>query len=367
MSINISELLQPITEQSPCGEDYSFSNEFHLIKKARTQDDILLDQGDWVTEPKQADWETVTGTSSNLLKTQTKDIRLLTWLSEGWANLHGFEGIYHGIELSHRLLDQFWHDIHPVVEEDDLDQRIALLQGLINQLPLLIKKTPLINSSPYYHLLNYENFLYHQNIRRKQSDEYEQLDGPAEIELFEQALFNTSKSFQYQNYQMFKQVLSQWQKLKDVLDHLMGIDAPSFAAIDSSLQDIDVNLRKIYKADAFNTNPLSTSSAIPSHHASETLSIEPMPTSNINVNQPSFQPQTQNHIQNREQAIRVLQDISDYFQANEPHSPVSYMLQKTIKWSQMPLHEWLTHVIKDEHPLQLVQEALGVQPKNEYE
>ncbi|WP_343682099.1 type VI secretion system protein TssA [Acinetobacter baylyi] len=367
MSINISELLQPITEQSPCGEDYSFSNEFHLIKKARTQDDVLLDQGDWVTELKQADWETVTSTSSNLLKTKTKDIRLLTWLSEGWANLYGFEGIYQSIELSHRLLDQFWNDIHPVVEDDDLDQRIALLQGLINQLPLLIKKTPLINTSPYYNLLNYENFLHHQNIRRKQSDEYEQLDGPSEIELFEQALFNTSKSFQYQNYQMFKQVVSQWQQLKNVLDRLMGVDAPSFAAIDSSLQDIDVNLRKIYKAEAFDTNPVATSSATASSHASETLSTEPMPTSNVNVNQPSFQPQTQNHIQNREQAIRVLQDISDYFQANEPHSPVSYMLQKTIKWSQMPLHEWLAQVIKDEHPLQLVQEALGVQPKNEYE
>ncbi len=34
----------------------SFSNEFHAIKIAKTQDDPLLDQGDWVAEPKQADW-----------------------------------------------------------------------------------------------------------------------------------------------------------------------------------------------------------------------------------------------------------------------------------------------------------------------
>ena len=80
-----------------------------------------------------------------------------------------------------------------------------------------------------------------------------------------------------------------------------------------------------------------------------------------------FQPQVQSHAQNREQAMRVLQDIATYFQKNEPHSPVSYMLQKTIKWSQMPLHEWLTQVIKDEHPLQMLQDTLGVQPKNENE
>ncbi|MFH3639152.1 type VI secretion system protein TssA, partial [Acinetobacter baumannii] len=83
--------------------------------------------------------------------------------------------------------------------------------------------------------------------------------------------------------------------------------------------------------------------------------------------QPMFQPQAQTHLANREQAMKVLQETADYFQANEPHSPVSYMLQKTIKWSQMPLHEWLAQVIKDEHPLQMGQEMLGVQPKNEYE
>ncbi len=56
MSIDISELLKPINDSLLCGEDYSFSNEFHEIKKARTQDDLLLDQGDWVAERKQADW-----------------------------------------------------------------------------------------------------------------------------------------------------------------------------------------------------------------------------------------------------------------------------------------------------------------------
>ena len=49
---------------------------------------------------------------------------------------------------------------------------------------------------------------------------------------------------------------------------------------------------------------------------------------------------------------------------HEPHSPVSYMLQKTIRWSQMPLHEWLAQVIKNENPLEQVQELLGVHDMN---
>ena len=67
MSVELETLLQPISEQQPCGTDYSFSNEFHAIKKAKTQDDPLLDQGDWVAEPKQADWSFVQSQTIELL------------------------------------------------------------------------------------------------------------------------------------------------------------------------------------------------------------------------------------------------------------------------------------------------------------
>lgn len=365
MNMDITPLLSPIHEQSPCGEDYSFSNEFHAIKKAKTQDDMLLDQGDWVTEPKQADWDFVATTSINLLQSKSKDIRLLTWISEAWASLYGFEGIAKSLELSHRLLEQYWLHLHPEVEEDDLDQRIGLLQGLINQLPSLIKKVSLINQAPFYHLLDYDNFLYHENIRRKQSEDYENSSSSNELEQFEQALLNTDKNFQRQNYQHFKEVLQQWATLKNVLDGLLGLDSPSFAAIDSSLDTIHISLKKIYKADLFQqTTQTSTTEIVPSMITdSQAMSMQ-QPASQ---NQLSFQPQVQSHVENREQAMRVLQEISTYFQKNEPHSPVSYMLQKTIKWSQMPLHEWLNQVIKDEQPLQMLQDTLGVQPKNEYE
>ncbi|WP_109440896.1 type VI secretion system protein TssA [Acinetobacter haemolyticus] len=365
MKMDIFPLLTPIDEQSPCGEDYSFSNEFHTIKKARTQDDVLLDQGDWVTEPKQADWDYVASTSIELLQYKSKDIRLLTWLSEAWANLYGFEGVAKSLELSHRLLEQYWLAIHPEVEDDDLDQRIGLLQGLINQLPLLIKKVPLINTTPFYHLLDYDNFLYHENVRRKQSDDYDSSNSNNELEKFEQALSNTDVSFQFQNYQHFNDILQQWSVLKNVLDGLLGLDSPSFAAIDSSLESIHQTLKKIYKTEYFGQSTQQHNVEV----ESQALAIEKpvmSPTTTVQ-NAMSFQPQVQSHIENREQAMRVLQEIATYFQKNEPHSPVSYMLQKTIKWSQMPLHEWLGQVIKDEHPLQMVQDMLGVQPKNEYE
>lgn len=372
MSLEIEPLLSPISSDQPCGQDLSFSNEFHTIKIAKTQDDPLLDQGDWVAEPKQADWHFVEQKSIELLTGKSKDLRLLGWLLEAWSNLYGFEGTAKALELMHRTLSEYWTQLHPEIEEDDLDQRLGLLQGSINHLIPLIKQVAIVNV-PAFSLSDYEALLRQKNHLLKQVESYTDDANSSQIlEQFELSLFNTSKSFQYQNYQHFSAILAEWSILKSVLDTLMGLDAPSFAAIDTQLENIHTSLKKLYKTDVFTQPVMATQTSESSAAATITtqaLSFTQRKEQEIDMNtvHPSkgFQVQPQNHLANREQAMRVLQEISDYFQANEPHSPVSYMLQKTIKWSQMPLHEWLNQVIKNENPLHNVQELLGVQQANE--
>ena len=372
MSLEIEPLLSPISSDQPCGQDLSFSNEFHAIKIAKTQDDPLLDQGDWVAEPKQADWHFVEQKSIELLTGKSKDLRLMGWLLEAWSNSYGFEGTAKALELMHRTLNEYWTQLHPEIEEEDLDQRLGLLQGSINHLIPLIKQVAIVNV-PAFSLSDYEALLRQKNHLLKQVESYtEDANSSQILEQFELSLFNTSKSFQYQNYQHFSAILAEWSILKSVLDTLMGLDAPSFAAIDTQLENIHTSLKKLYKTDVF-TQPVMATHTSESSAATtittQTLSFTQHKEQEIDMNivHPSkgFQVQPQNHLANREQAMRVLQEISDYFQANEPHSPVSYMLQKTIKWSQMPLHEWLNQVIKNENPLHNVQELLGVQQANE--
>ncbi|CAB1221464.1 type VI secretion system protein TssA [Acinetobacter bouvetii] len=365
MSVELETLLKAISADTPCGVNCSFSNEFHAIKKAKTQDDPLLDQGDWVAEPKQADWAFVSAKSTELLTEKTKDIRLYSWLMEAWSHLYGFKGIAQALELTQRSLSDFWMLLHPVIEDNDLDQRLGLLQGLINQLPMLIKNIPVMNVSPFYSLMDYDVLLHQQNLRLKQVEEHANVQSGSSLEQFEQALCQTSQSLQYQNYQAFLDILKQWQILKAVLDSLLGLDAPSFAAIDSQLESIHNSLKKIYKTDAFSSGTIISNQENPvaetTHPSENVQSATDCISTSIMRPSLTFQVQAQNHLANREQAIHVLQEIAHYFQANEPHSPVSYMLQKTIKWSQLPLHEWLTQVIKNENPLETVHELLGVQ------
>ncbi len=361
MTLNIEQLLAPISDQQSCGEDCSFSNDFHAIKKAKTQDDPLLDQGDWISEPRQADWQFVLNKSIELLSNKTKDLRLYTWLTEAWARTHGFAGIAHGLELSHRSIQQYWQNLHPLVEDDDLDQRLGLLQGLISQIPALMKQVPLVSQAPFYHLGNYESLLHQQNMRLRQNQQDEDDEastGNAEMQHFEQLLQATSRAVQIQSYQHVLEIHQHWQQLKTTLDALLGLDAPSFSAIDEQLESIISQISRLYKIEQEANQQVES-------FTKSGAAIQPVYADTpAALAQNQFRLEPQNHLANREQALKVLNEIADYFQTHEPHSPVSYMLQKTIRWSQMPLHEWLAQVIKNENPLQQVQELLGVHDLN---
>lgn len=367
MSLEFEYLLKSISADQPCGMDFSFSNDFHVIKKARTHDDPLLDQGDWVSEPKQANWQLVHDKIIELLTEKTKDIRLYSWLIEAWSHFYGFEGIVRGLELTQQSLERYWLTLHPQIEEDDLDQRLGLLKGLIAQLPTLMKQVPLVSSAPFYSLSDYEVLLHQRNIQLKQQqDDSSEYNAVQDLEYFEQLLLKTPQTVLNQNELYFQEIQKQWQRLKNTLDLLLGPDAPSYASTDSQLESIFSSIKRIYKTDI---SPISQDQINTSQ--SGTLKIPEIIVMNTSLEDiQEFRLHAQNHLANRQQAMQLLQQISEYFQSHEPHSPVSYMLQKTIKWSQMPLHEWLAQVIKNDNPIENVHELLGVyandEPKNEW-
>ena len=52
--------------------------------------------------------------------------------------------------------------------------------------------------------------------------------------------------------------------------------------------------------------------------------------------------------------------VAHFFRRTEPHSPVAYLAEKAVKWGEMPLHEWLSQVIKDQGAMSHLEELLGL-------
>jgi len=53
-------------------------------------------------------------------------------------------------------------------------------------------------------------------------------------------------------------------------------------------------------------------------------------------------------VQSREQAFKQLEQISQFFKTTEPHSPLSYLLQKSVRWGKMSLPELMKELLPDD-------------------
>ena len=69
--------------------------------------------------------------------------------------------------------------------------------------------------------------------------------------------------------------------------------------------------------------------------------------------------------ESRTDALRRLATIAQFFQRTEPHSPVAYLVQRAVRWGEMPLENWLDEVITNADVLAALRDTLGL-PKKEY-
>ncbi len=65
-------------------------------------------------------------------------------------------------------------------------------------------------------------------------------------------------------------------------------------------------------------------------------------------------------ISNRKQAFERLREVAEFLRRTEPHSPVSYLVQRAVKWGDMRLEDVLMELVKNEDVRRNLFETLGV-------
>ena len=54
--------------------------------------------------------------------------------------------------------------------------------------------------------------------------------------------------------------------------------------------------------------------------------------------------------------------MATFFRQTEPHSPISYLVQRAVRWGNMPLEELLKEVVKHSDALDRIWDTLGIKP-----
>lgn len=356
--MDLEQLLKPIASaHGPCGEDLVFSAEFDEIQEARRFDDPSLSQGEWITDIKEADWPAVIRLCKGVLTDKSKDLRIAAWLTEALCKQEGLAGLAAGYELLGQLTADYWNDIHPLPEDGDFEQRTGLFDWLANQTTRLIRETPVTRSAKgRFSLTDYES----ARAASKNSDPHSGAVLAVSLDAFEAAVKDTSRSY-------FTAELAAAQRLKaamlaaqTVLDNLMGEYSPALGPCFDALDDVCRFFQRHGGGNgdvghAASAGEPSASGATATVAAGVTVGevIAGIHQGAVAMSGPVY---------SREQALRQLQEIAEFFRRTEPHSPVAYLAQKAAKWGTMPLHEWLRAVVKDGGALMHMEELLGVEP-----
>jgi len=369
MPINLPELLTPISDASPTGDDLLFSNEFDAIQEARRYDDPTLDQGEWVTEIKEADWGLVVERATDLLRTRTKDLRVAVWLTEALALEDGITGLTEGYALLEGLCREYWDTVHPLPEGEDVEYRLGNVAWLAGRTAELLRGIPMTDGAANaFTTLDWEVAQHvAQAIKRDPEHADDIARGKPSVEQIDASRRVTPIAFYatlLANLKAFEFALDAFE---DTLVARAGDAAPSFRQTRDAFETV-YRLAERFAREQGYTGSAPHKEAAP---AAQPERIEPSFGTPIQTEETHVQSQTAPRppvtqtiagIQNRAQAVDQLRAVARYFRQTEPHSPVADLADKAAEWADMPLHKWLESVVKDDGSLSHIRELLGVRP-----
>ncbi|GAB3407094.1 type VI secretion system protein TssA [Massilia agilis] len=325
--LNIEQLLAPISEAQPCGENLAFSPELDAIANARRADDPTLEQGAWVTTLKEADWKFVAKRCAELIEKRSKDLQLAVWLAEASARTSGLRGLADSLLLIGALCERYWDDVYPLPDEGGFDQRIGNLHWIATRAPQMILEIPITEGPAGHSMKDFE-------VARSHGGE------PGEE--LEAARRRSSRAFYQQLMLDCDHCAAALADLERVVDDRVGQEGPSLSSAKAALQSL------IH----FVTPAAREAGALP--EAAPDAPVEA-------ADGPAPRAISSGPIQNRAQALAQLRIVAEYFRRTEPHSPVAYLAEKAANWGEQPLHLWLRAVIKDDAALARLHELLGIE------
>jgi type VI secretion system protein ImpA len=361
--VDVEALLAPIPGENPVGESQAYSGLYDEIREARRSDDNL-EQGDWQHEAKTAEWPKVVDLSTGALAAKTKDFQVCAWLGEALVELYGFVGLRDALKVMRGLHEQFWDKAYPEIEDGDMDGRANAISFMDTRVEIPLKRVSLTKAgggSADYSYLQWEDsvkFDIPENLESLDSDaiaKASELRAQAEAEgrttgeQWRKAKNATRRAFYEETYLVLNQCWDEFQALDRVMDEKFGRQTPGLGAIKKALDGLRSLIEKIVKEKRILEPDPATDGAsagaegeggATSAGASEGVAGGPM--------------------RSRTDALRQLAEVAQYFQRTEPHSPVAYLVNRAIRWGQMPLELWLEDVIKDGAVLGQLKETLGL-------
>lgn len=348
----VKTLLAAIAEEDQSGPFLRYDVAYDQIQEARRADENLP-RGIWEIDLKKADWSLVIERCQNVLLHQSKDLQVAAWLTEAWLNVDGIPGMTRGLSLICELSHQYWETVHPQVENNDYEFRMAPLEWINDRLAEEIRfvkiTAPSDQSIQAYTWADiFDANTLEANARRHR--EGQKLVQQAESE-GKPTSSRIALSINQTPTTFFKKLVLQ---VQDCLATLQGLEAALFELCPSHLPSfyriraVLVEIQRYAKGHLDERQPQHSSGITEIFDESEGES--PLVSSEALQLLP---------ITSRVEAYARLTQAAEYLLRTEPHSPTPYLVKRAVKWGQMPLAELYQEIVPEDRDLTAIRQLLG--------
>ncbi|WP_226911337.1 type VI secretion system protein TssA [Gallaecimonas mangrovi] len=346
---DFNALMASISDDNPCGidlrADESPVSPYFTLKDIRNQARAIERQAvldDEYQPPSQ--WRDLSQQIPDIVAGQSKDLELVTWLIEAWCREYGFLGLKDGFLLAANLIEQHWEQLYPLPDEDGIATRLAPLVGL-NGLDAEGTLIQPILSIPLFFGQTYGPFATWQceqaaevNRMDKEKAEQKRKAGAASYDQINQTVKEMPASELVALADHIEGAQQAFQRLSDAMDN--ASQEPQ------ATSQVTKALKRCRDALWFHAGEIiekarEQAQALSDDGYEENAEGEILPTGTSGD-------AVQSAIHSREQAVKQLARLADFFRQTEPHSPVSYAIEQAIRWSKLTLPELMQELISDD-------------------
>jgi type VI secretion system protein ImpA len=353
-TLDFERLLSPIPGDKPCGESLRWDPVWDELSQYRKSRKDPLD----ANADKSAEWAKVIDVATEVLSTRTKDLLIAGWLTEALVRESGFAGFRDGLHLIRGLIESFWEDVHPLIEDGDVSNRAAPFSWLTShdggaRMPAALREIPLARSADDTSL-NW-NFWHLRRAAPQGKDEKEDAfkrrnaEAEQNRQLFDSAVETSPVPYYQALLADMDACLAEIDQLAVTLDLRLGDQAPNWSELRKSIGEIRVFVHGVLKRRGGLVEP----AAVVKEEEGAVASNSTGGSANNERSGP---------IRSRDDAIERLEEVARYFRETEPHSPVAYLVRRAVRWAGMPFEEVLAELVKDDKLVKQIGETLGIVP-----
>jgi type VI secretion system protein ImpA len=306
-TIDLSSLLAPVSADAPCGPNLEYDPAFGEIERA-AQGSPEVEMGSSKRAAVPPDWAAVQDLALSLLS-RSKDLRIAVLLAHASLNRQGLPAFASGLALTRRLLADYWDSVHPELDHDDNNDptlRMNSLMALNDRAGIVasLSRAPLIRSRAL-------GTVTLRALRIASGDvtpvEEDGVDPLSQVQI-DAAFLDGDLEELKANAEAARRALDELKSLNAYLAEQAGSAAPELGALAAEIREIDTALSAQLRRRQGDGAAAADGASPGSAAGGATVAV--------------------GDIKSREDVIRVLDRICDYFQKNEPSSPVPLLLRR---------------------------------------